>query len=106
MKKAIPGLWGDRVIAMLYEPVSPGAEGKGSTFSSPHRSIHFDRVEDVSSSKMIPSGGRQMPMRLALLNENKWLLQIPPDGTRGRSPSRAGTGAFRGYGRRASSRAA
>lgn len=44
--------------AVLYEPVSPGATGEKIPFSSPWRTITFDRVEDVSDRIELATDGQ------------------------------------------------
>ena len=39
---------GAKTVAVLYRPVAPGAGGERIAFSSPQRTIMFDRVDDVS----------------------------------------------------------
>jgi hypothetical protein len=45
-----------RTVAMLYRPVAPGAPGPRVPFSSPVRSIAFDRVDDVSEAVSLAAG--------------------------------------------------
>jgi hypothetical protein len=44
--------------AVLYEPVSPGATGEKVPFSSPWRTLTFDRVEDVSNQIELATDGQ------------------------------------------------
>ena len=44
--------------AVLYEPVSPGTTGEKIPFSSPWRTITFDRVEDVSVQIELTTDGQ------------------------------------------------
>ncbi|MBC8867989.1 MAG: hypothetical protein H8E44_01160, partial [Planctomycetes bacterium] len=44
--------------ALLYEPVSPGSTGEKFPFSSPWRTITFDRVEDVSDQIELATDGK------------------------------------------------
>ncbi len=44
--------------AVLYEPVSPKANGEKIPFSSPWRTITFDRVEDVSDQVQLATDGQ------------------------------------------------
>jgi hypothetical protein len=42
--------------AVLYRPVAPGAGGEGVHFSSPLRTITFDRVDDVTKDLVFAAG--------------------------------------------------
>jgi hypothetical protein len=44
--------------AVLYEPVSPGTTSEKVPFSSPWRTVTFDRVEDVSSQIELATDGQ------------------------------------------------
>jgi hypothetical protein len=43
----------NKTVAVLYRPVAPGTPGEPVSFSSPLRTIKFDRVEDVSTQVML-----------------------------------------------------
>ncbi len=43
-------------VAVLYRPVAPGAGGEGVHFSSPLRTITFDRVDDVTKDVELAAG--------------------------------------------------
>jgi hypothetical protein len=43
-------------VAVLYRPVSPGGGGEGVHFSSPLRTITFDRVDDVTKDLVFAAG--------------------------------------------------
>lgn len=45
-----------KTTAVLYRPVAPGTAGEPVQFSSPLRTIKFDRVDDVSDKVTIASG--------------------------------------------------
>jgi hypothetical protein len=51
----------DRTVAVLYRQVAPGGAAKGGgepvPFSSPLRTVQFDRVEDVSDRVQLAAGG-------------------------------------------------
>ncbi len=47
---------GDRTVAMLYEPVAPGAGTPKVEFGSPLRTLYFDRVEPVGDRIELTSG--------------------------------------------------
>lgn len=48
----------DKPVAVLYSPVSPGI-GNPVPFSSPWRTVHFDRVEDLSTQVQLASDKRR-----------------------------------------------
>ena len=52
------GLGTGRTLALLYRPVAPGAGTLKVPFSSPWRTIEFDRVDDVSKDVQLGSDGR------------------------------------------------
>ena len=59
--------------AVLYEPVSPGTTGEKVPFSSPWRTITFDRVEDVSDQIELATDGQgfyEVSIPLKTLNLN------------------------------------
>lgn len=52
-----------RPMAALYRAVVPGEKGAPVPFSSPWRTVMFDRVDDVSSSVQLASGGETDPKK-------------------------------------------
>ena len=46
----------NKTAAVLYRPVAPGEGGERVAFSSPLRTIKFDRVDDVSADVVLASG--------------------------------------------------
>jgi hypothetical protein len=48
-----------RTVAMLYRPVAPGAKSEPVEFSSPLRTVKFDRVDDVSDQVRLESAVEQ-----------------------------------------------
>ena len=44
-----------KTVAMLYQPVAAGVKSEPIAFSSPLRTIRFDRVEDVSDQVVLAS---------------------------------------------------
>ena len=44
-----------KTVAMLYQPVRAGAKGEPVEFSSPLRTIRFDRVQDISDQVELAS---------------------------------------------------
>ena len=60
----------DKPLAVLYRPVAPGGGGEAATFSSPLRTIAFDRVEDVTKDVELaggPGGEFELSVPLAVL---------------------------------------
>ena len=45
----------NKTVAVLYRPVAPGAKTEPVQFSSPMRTIRFDRVDDVSDQVVLAS---------------------------------------------------
>jgi hypothetical protein len=59
-----------KTVAVLYRPVAPGATTEPATFSSPLRTIRFDRVDDVSNQVTLagsPTGDFEFSVPLSLL---------------------------------------
>ena len=46
-----------RTLALLYRPVAPGAGGAKVPFSSPWRTLEFDRVDDISTKVQFGADG-------------------------------------------------
>jgi hypothetical protein len=91
---------GGEAVAMLYRPVAPGTAGPRVPFSSPVRSIAFDRVEEVSDSVVLAAGSYRdeaLKMDLAVYEFSIPLAALawqPRNGTR----VRADVGLLRGNG--------
>lgn len=67
------GLGAGKTFAVLYRPVSPGAKTPKVPFSSPWRTISFDRVDDVSDKVQLASDGKgnyeiSVPLEILGLN--------------------------------------
>jgi hypothetical protein len=45
----------NKTVALLYRPVAPGGKGEPFPFSSPLRTIKFDRIDDVSADVKLES---------------------------------------------------
>lgn len=52
-----------KTMAALYRAVVPGEKGAPVPFSSPWRTVTFDRVDDVSSSVELAAGGEKDPKK-------------------------------------------
>lgn len=63
-----------KTVAVLYQPVVPGKKTEPVSFSSPLRTIKFDRVDDVSTQVMLASVAQTTPGRTI---EGNYEFSIP-----------------------------
>lgn len=63
-----------KTVAVLYQPVVPGTTTEPVSFSSPLRTINFDRVEDVSAQVVLASGTQTTPDQTS---ESNYEFSIP-----------------------------
>jgi hypothetical protein len=63
-----------KTVAVLYRPVVPGTTTQAVDFSSPLRTIKFDRVDDVSAQVMLASQAQNTPEKTT---EGNYEFSIP-----------------------------